>query len=465
MRRIISPLVVCLAAFTATTQTNAFQPVHHSHFTNPKHNVKTSSSPSSSKTELYSTSYPSLLSTEREVLEFQDWAVQCGVQAKNGFYLAQDFVDGNEDWFVATSDGGAQGSRILAIPAEMILSSAVIAQEFDGYINPISYDILQQKGYTHLIPQFYLFLKLCMEYEQGENSGYYPWMASFPKTWNTAVSMDSFCMSCLPPYLKTLCLEERDQLAAFREALQSFEYVSQETKGNDEVMKFIYNVVNTRSWPIMEGSDVYNIVPVADFLNHGYRDNVELRYDEDGNCEVILIEDVSPGEPLTLSYGEPTNPAKFLAKYGFLNDDAPATYCKLLISAPSAKLKEIGYDPSKMLFYTEDGGVSQEVWDAVLFSTLERTPGAADAKNAFYEAYMNEDYETKMAIHQHFQGETVNTLLEHVNKILKEVQDLTDKMYQFNSERHPRLPLLLRHHALVTSTFIKVQEYLLSIGY
>jgi len=465
MRLIISPLMVCLAAFASSFQANAFQMAHHPHF---KHMMKSSSSSSpgsSSKTQLHSTAYPSLLSAERQVYEFQDWAFQCGVQAQDGFYLAQDMIDGNEDWSLVTSEGGAQGSSFLSIPAQMILSSAVLEQEFDGYVDPMAFGMLKQKGYTHLIPKFFLFLKLCMEYEQGENSMYYPWMASFPKKWNTAVAMDSFCLSCLPSKLKTICLEEREQLDAFREALQSFEYVSPETKNNDEVMKFIYNVVNTRSWPIMEGSDVYNIVPVADFLNHGYRDNVELRYDEDGNCEVILIEDVSPGEPLTLSYGEPTNPAKFLAKYGFLNDDAPATYCKLLISAPSAKLKEIGYDPSKMLFYTEDGGVSQEVWDAVLFSTLERTPGAADAKNAFYEAYMNEDYETKMAIHQHFQGETVNTLLEHVNKILKEVQDLTDKMYQFNSERHPRLPLLLRHHALVTSTFIKVREYLLSIGY
>mmetsp|Transcript_2505 Transcript_2505/g.3350 ORF Transcript_2505/g.3350 Transcript_2505/m.3350 type:complete len:470 (-) Transcript_2505:201-1610(-) len=465
MRLIISPLMVCLAAFASSFQANAFQMAHHPHF---KHMMKSSSSSSpgsSSKTQLYSTVYPSLLSAERQVYEFQDWAFQCGVQAQDGFYLAQDMIDGNEDWSLVTSEGGAQGSSFLSIPAQMILSSAVLEQEFDGYVDPMAFGMLKQKGYTHLIPKFFLFLKLCMEYEQGENSMYYPWMASFPKKWNTAVAMDSFCLSCLPSKLKTICLEEREQLDAFREALQSFEYVSPETKNNDEVMKFIYNVVNTRAfpttpYPAMDDTDVYTIVPLADFLNHGYNDNVELYYDEEGNCQAVLKEDVSPGQPLTLSYGTPTDTGKLLATYGFLNDDSPATYCKLLLPAPSAELRDIGYDRSTMLFYTEDGGIAQEVWDAVLYSTLEKIPGAEDVKYAFYEAHMNEDYETKMAIHQQFQGETVNKLLEHVNKILTEVQALQNKMYQYNSDRHPRLPLLLRHHEMVISTFMKARDNL-----
>eukprot|EP00957_Ditylum_brightwellii_P158198 12041640-Ditylum_brightwellii.AAC.1 len=61
------------------------------------------------------------------------------------------------------------------------------------------------------------------------------------------------------------------------------------------------------------------------------------------NCvmikRVILTEDVSLGEAFILSYSELTNPAKCLATDDFLNNNAPVTYCKLLISAPSAKLK------------------------------------------------------------------------------------------------------------------------------
>jgi hypothetical protein len=55
-----------------------------------------------------------------------------------------------------------------------------------------------------------------------------------------------------------------------------------------------------------------------------------------------------------------------LATYGFLND-APATFCKYVISNPSQQLKDIGYDPDRMLFYTGDGSLSQEVWDVMLF--------------------------------------------------------------------------------------------------
>jgi hypothetical protein len=54
--------------------------------------------------------------------------------------------------------------------------------------------------------------------------------------------------------------------------------------------------------------------------------------------------------------------------------------------------------------------------------------------------------------------------LEHVDGILKEVEQLTRMMEQFrNEEKHPRLPLLLNHHAMVTNTFSKVRENILGM--
>ena len=63
-----------------------------------------------------------------------------------------------------------------------------------------------------------------------------------------------------------------------------------------------------------------------------------------------------------------------------------------------------------------------------------------------------------------YQEATCSVLLEHVEGILKEVAQLTTMMEKFRDEdRHPRLPLLLRHHAQVTSTFAKVRENILSM--
>lgn len=411
---------------------------------------------SSSPTQLFSTTLSLERTAQREIDEFQGWAGSCGVQPENGFCLEGDLVDENEDYYAATSTGAAQGSRLLYVPGEMILSSSRIAEEYNGYIDG-SLEILSQTGVQHLQEQFYLFVKVLLEYEQGEESPYFPWFQAMPRKWNTAVSMDDFCLSCLPPFIKSLCQTERDQLGKFKSALTNFEYVSPESKSNNELLEFAYNVVFTRSWRSDEGD--YRIVPVADMMNHGYPDNVEIRYDEDSGCELYAKEDVQPGAALTVSYGQPTNPSRFLATYGFLND-APAAFCKYVISNPSQQLKDIGYDPDRMLFYTGDGSLSQEVWDVMLFSRLERKPDMAQVKDAFYQAHMTGDDETKNAIHAQFQGETINALLRHVNHILIEVHDLTVKMSCFDASKHPRLPLLKKHHAMVTSTFGKVRETL-----
>lgn len=388
----------------------------------------------------------------REIGEFQNWAVQCGVQPDNGFCLAEGLVDGCEDWYAATSSGASRGSSVLTVPGEMILSAARIAQEFDGYADS-SIRVLESKGFQSLVPQFYLFLKIVVEYERGTESPYYPWLESMPRKWNTAASMDDFCLSCLPPFIKSLCQEERDQLSAFREALKAFEYLDAWAKFNQELAKFVYNIVFTRSWET--GSGDRQIIPVADMLNHGNQPNVELVFDQNGSCQVVLTEDVPPGSPLHLSYGDPTNPSSILARYGFLNE-APATYCKILFSNPSQELMEIGYDPSKMLFSTGDGSISEEVWDVMLYSRLEQKRLEGD-RRAFYQAHVSGDEETKAAIHRKYLKETCGALRRHVDHILAEVAELIVKTNAFDSSKHPRLPLIKKHNDMVTETFHKVR--------
>jgi len=341
----------------------------------------------------------------------------------------------------------------------MILSSARIAQEYEGYVDaPLR--VLNFMGMPHLTNQFFLFIRVLLEYEQGDQSPYKPWLESLPRKWNTAVAMDEFCLSCLPPYIKSLCLIEKNQLEVFRQSLNKFEYISAETKANEEIMKFAYNVVFTRARPTEEGD--HKIVPVADFMNHAYPENSVLTYDENGGCSVYTTADVGPGEALTLNYGHPTNPSRFLATYGFL-DEPQAFFCKLLSPNPSQALKDVGYDPSRMLFFTADGAISQEVWDVLLYSRLEKKPELEEVKNAFYQAHMTGDGETKGAIHAQFQQDTVGALLRHVTHILIEVADLTVNMNSFDASKHPRLPLLKKHHTMVTDTFTKVRDYLMAI--
>lgn len=407
---------------------------------------------SGQSTNLYST-VPIERTATREIGQFQDWAVQCGVSPENGFCLVESDIH-EDDWRAATSSGAPEGSRVLFVPGEMIISASVTAEEFSGYADQ-SLERLQNKGFGELIPEFLLFLKVMMEYERGDQSPYYPWLSSLPRKWNTAASMDDFCLSCLPPYLKKLCKVEQEHLAAFRDALKGFDYLSDWAKANADLAKFIYNVVFTRSFRSADGDR--KLAPCADMLNHGYPSNVELTYDEEGNCNVITTKDIQPGEDLLLDYGFSTNPAQLFATYGFLFR-SPATYCKILHTNPSDELVAIGYDPKKLLFGTVSGEISPTVWDVLLYSRLERKPAYASDKQAFFEAHMNGDEDTKAAIHQKYYTETCSALRLHVDNILAEVAQLTVRTNAFDSSKHPRLPMIRRHNQMVTETFQLVKN-------
>ena len=388
----------------------------------------------------------------REIGQFQDWAVQCGVQPENGFCLAESEVH-EGDWRAATSSGTAAGSRVLFVPAEMIISASITAQEFDGYTDR-SLRILQDKGFANLIPEFFLFLKVLMEYERGDQSPYYPWISSLPRKWNTAAAMDDFCLSCLPPYIRKLCVEEQRQLSAFRDAVKGFEYLSDWAKANQELATFVYNVVFTRSFKSPDGDR--KLAPCADMLNHGYPTNAELTYDGEGNCHVVCTTDIEPGGDILLNYGHTTNPAQLFATFGFLFQ-SPATYCKIIYSNPSSELVAVGYDPEKLLFGTINGEISPSIWDVLLYARLERKSAYANDRQAFFQAHMNGDESTKARIHQKYFKETCSALRLHVDNILAEVAELTVRTNSFDSSKHPRLPMIRRHNQLVTDTFQKVK--------
>jgi hypothetical protein len=175
-------IALLFASFGLCRQANAFQPPHQS--------KKTSASfvSAGTSTQLFNQWLSLERTAHREIDQFQGWAGSCGVSAENGFYLEGEMVDGNEDYFAATSSGAAQGSRVLYVPGEMILASSWIAQEYNGYIES-SLQVLAELGMKHLIKHFYLFVKILVEYEQGEDSPYFPWFQSMPRKWNTAISM------------------------------------------------------------------------------------------------------------------------------------------------------------------------------------------------------------------------------------------------------------------------------------
>jgi len=121
----------------------------------------------------------------------------------------------------------------------------------------------------------------------------------------------------------------------------------------------------------------------------------------------------------------------------------------------------MGYDHSRMLFYKDTGDVSEEVWDVLLYQNLgaqaKSNPEMLQVQQAFYQAHMNGDYETKQAIHNQYFAETSAALRDHVDSFLEKLDSLSAKAEGKNISDHPRLPLILRHNEFVKETFLAVR--------
>ena len=211
------------------------------------------------------------------------------------------------------------------------------------------------------IRQYYLMLKLLYELEQGTSSLFFPWLNSLPRYFENAVSMTSFCVSCLPSLMRKLNEKERgNQQSLSLWSIQKVPFLSDETKANEELVKWVYQIVYTRGFETPDGEDI-KIVPMGDMFNHA-SDFVEVEpwYDEGGNYYAYTTYDIPAGSPLRMSYGDPFNPSFLMARYGFFDENSPATNCKLLPEKINQDMLDLGYSETSMLFYNT-GEVSEEV--------------------------------------------------------------------------------------------------------
>jgi hypothetical protein len=327
-------------------------------------------------------------------------------------------------------------------------------------------------GVHHVEDPLEQHILVLLEYSRGTDSPYYPWLDSMPRLYYNSVSMTDFCYECLPPLVFSLSRRERVKFDNFYDALQKIENVFPEEMKQDKdvLLKWVFNVVHTRCFTgnqngnsgnedgIGEGGkngEEQKIIPMADFLNHGTETDCEISYDEEGNCNVYTSRDVPAGSQLKISYGCPTNPSEFFATYGFLDETSPATFCKIMNIQPTPELRTIGLDFSRMLFFKDTGDISAEVWDVLLYSKV--LANNLETKQAFYDAHVNGDGDTKSAIHEQYMDQTSAALKDHVDIFLEQLDVLSAKSDGKDWNDHPRLPLILRHNEFVKTTFENVK--------
>lgn len=408
---------------------------------------------------------------ERDVGSMEEWASACGVQRSEGLQLTvSDSNGGEEGWnnveVMSVSDM-AEGSPVLYVPGDMVLSSRKAQEEF-GVLEEAE-ELLRKLDHDEDIALFYLFLKILMEYEQGEQSSWYSWLNSLPRLYTNGASMTPFCYDCLPPLAAKMAMDGKFKVINFSAALQKVPFLAPDSdiRTNRDLAKWAFQVASTRGIPFFDPSsgqvDDVRLPPMVDMLNHGgIYANVQVSYDDSSaanDCYVYTTSDVPAGSPLRMCYGEPTNPSKLFATYGFIDDTAPASFCKIMIDKPSTQLKEMGYDFSTMLFYKDTGQVSEQVWDILLYQHLHQND-LNQHKQQLYQAHIHSDYETKQVLHTQYYPQTLQALQHHVTDFLTQLDDLSVKASNMDITTHPRLPLIQKHNDFVKQTFLAVQSQL-----
>lgn len=386
--------------------------------------------------------------TERDVWTMDSWATEYGVQRAEGVELTT--YDG-VDYSVMTQADLSAGSPVLCVPEGMVMTSSKAAEEFGGSLAQAEQRLVEA-GIGYKIPGFHVFCKIIAEYEKGDASPWYPWLNSLPRRFNTGAAMTYACFACLPPYAAWLCMSERVHSVNFQKAIQTTPF-SEDIKSNTYLQKWAYNVMVTRSF-VWNGEKV--IAPMADMLNHGSETEAELSLDEAGNCMVYATRDVPAGSPVRISLGDSTNPSPIFATYGFLDESAPATFCKLMDLQD--EMQQLGYDFSDLLFYKDTGDIAMPVYDTVLYSILMKNdPGTAEN---FAGAVRSGDEATKSEYHGQYFPYTKEELQKHVDSTLRDIDGWMAKASSYDPSTHPRAPLILQHNEFVKETFSRVKQNL-----
>jgi hypothetical protein len=395
---------------------------------------------------------------ERNGYSFMEWASHYGIQPEN-FQLQP--IDGSLNWGAVATQPARAGERALFVPSMLRMFTPNIKQQEFPNIGQVVAQKIDPKsdlalGDVSLANHFYLFLKVLQEYEMGEASPYYAWLNALPRKFNTAVNFRDFETDCLPPFVKFLSKRDQNNYSLFNRVLKEIPTptISDQTKNNMEITKWVFNIVFTRA---RESFGEAEIIPMSDMINHQAEPNVEISWDNEGNVNVIFVKDVQAGEQLLKCYGHPTNPSRLLSTYGFHDTSPPATYCKLFPGVQVTQdLKDMGFDYTTMVFYPENGGIAEQVWDVMLYTILGQMD--PNSQQQFYQAHMSGNAQSKQEFHQHFMPQTIQALVQHIDEILGEISYCDQKLS--SGQVFENMQMIADHNNFVRQTFLKVRANL-----
>ena len=202
----------------------------------------------------------------RDMEALTTWAQAAGVGMADGVQLTTQ--DG-QDFSVMTTQPIANGNPILFVPRDVLFSSHKAKQELQSIGNlDAALDYLTRLGATpNILAKLCLILRILVEYERGDASPWYAWLNSLPRLFFNAVSMTDFCYECLPPLAFSLSRAERVKFDNFYEVVQKLDldFLSPETRQNKDLLKWAFNVVQTRA--VGPDGGEKHVIPMADMVS------------------------------------------------------------------------------------------------------------------------------------------------------------------------------------------------------
>jgi len=129
----------------------------------------------------------------RDIGTFDEWSTNCGVQRSDGFQIIESETNtGDIDYSVITSEPIPGESPVLFVSNEMIFTSENVRAEYAGQNLGLedAEQLLEKLGVpTSYFSQYHLFLKVLIEYQNGSDSPWYPWLNSLPRKFSNGSSM------------------------------------------------------------------------------------------------------------------------------------------------------------------------------------------------------------------------------------------------------------------------------------
>lgn len=375
---------------------------------------------------------------------------------------------------------------LMRIPPELVMSSSMLD-------SPVQQRIKESiklcgEGLEYFCPNFAMTLVFLEERSKGKASLWYPYFQSLPSKLKNGLYWDDAERDYAMKLGMRSMLETIDQLW---EAFQNTLNMVDPHFYDPQLVKWAFSICYSRSWKAAytssTGERVSNLVCFGDLFNHRADFNVIVEQ-ESAESPVTMVQTEPCDDDcdgLYLNYGGFDNPVRFPVIYGFCDTSGltlPATTIMNSFKTSSAlyeAAKIFGFvdDLSTMVFYTNDGAVSDRVWNAVLYRILldklhhaqsaDEKKHITDGLDILYKACRKKPHgpmidsdDALEALHQTHHQDMVESLLFEVDEVLIALGPLPAKM---DEKLHPNWNMLREFHQHLLSTYLQVRNHLLDI--